>query len=206
MDTHIHVYKHTDTYKSLHIDIHTLSPLPDLAIPTTNHLHNRINLPFPSLPPISTHPTHHYPTHPQLKEKTMDELDEYVMLLETHRIKLVAKLKAVFDRFDRDKEGRLNGACVEQALVYMNRPVDSVQVKEWLDRLKTDRDTPSGYLEFPEFVCQYTALFAGEDPDVPAGERAPRGRYTLSIYPINTACNVLSITSLVVNIQHWMTW
>ena len=58
----------------------------------------------------------------------MDELDEYVMLLETHRIKLVAKLKAVFDRFDRDKEGRLNGVCVEQALVYMNRPVDSVQV------------------------------------------------------------------------------
>ena len=64
----------------------------------------------------------------ELKEKTMDELDEYVMLLETHRIKLVAKLKAVFDRFDRDKEGRLTGIATEQALVYMNRPVDSVQV------------------------------------------------------------------------------
>jgi hypothetical protein len=35
-----------------------------------------------------------------VKERTLDELDEYVMLLESHRIKLVSKLKAVFDRFD----------------------------------------------------------------------------------------------------------
>ena len=35
-----------------------------------------------------------------VRERTLDELDEYVMLLETHRIKLVSKLKAVFDRFD----------------------------------------------------------------------------------------------------------
>jgi hypothetical protein len=41
---------------------------------------------------------------------------------------LVAKLKAVFDRFDGRKDGQLTGEQVEQALLYMNRPVDSVQV------------------------------------------------------------------------------
>ena len=50
------------------------------------------------------------------------------MLLETHRIKLVAKLKGIFDRFDTMKEGSIDGTQVEQALVYMNRPVDSAQV------------------------------------------------------------------------------
>ena len=64
----------------------------------------------------------------RLKERTLDELDEYVMLLESHRIKLVAKLKAIFDRFDNQNEGALDGEQVEQLLLYMNRPVDSVQV------------------------------------------------------------------------------
>ena len=101
-----------------------------------------------------------------LQRKTVDELDEYVLLLESHRIKLVAKLKAIFDRFDADKEGRLSGVHVEQALVYMNRPVDSAAVNAWLLRLK-DKGLK---IEFPDFVAQYTALFAGEDPDVPLGE------------------------------------
>ena len=60
----------------------------------------------------------------------MDELDEYVMMLETHRIKLIAKLKAIFDKFDTTGDGLLNASEVEQALVYMNRPVDSVAVRK----------------------------------------------------------------------------
>lgn len=89
-------------------------------------------------------------------------MDEYVMLLETHRIRLVAKLKSIFDRFDASSTGRLGGAQVEQVLVYMNRPVDSVQVRAWLDKLKDQEDA----IEFPEFVAQYSALFAGEDPGI----------------------------------------
>lgn len=102
-------------------------------------------------------------------------MDEYVMLLETHRIKvainhltllstaflqlidgellqLVAKLKAIFDRFDANSLGRLSGAQVEQMLVYMNRPVESVQVRDWLLKLKERDDA----IEFPEFVAQYS--------------------------------------------------
>jgi Ca2+-binding EF-hand superfamily protein len=73
---------------------------------------------------------------------------------------LVAKLKSVFDRFDTSSEGRLGGSQIEQLLLYMNRPVDSVQVNAWLLRLK-DSETK---IDFPEFVGQYSALFAGEDP------------------------------------------
>jgi hypothetical protein len=98
-----------------------------------------------------------------VKEKTLDELDEYVMLLESHRIKLVAKLKAIFDRFDSEKLGKLNGIQIEQMLVYMNRPVDSHAVHVWLQKLK-DNETE---IEFPELVAQYSALFAGTDPDIP---------------------------------------
>jgi Ca2+-binding EF-hand superfamily protein len=65
---------------------------------------------------------------------------------------LVAKLKSIFDRFDAKSVGRLNGAEVEQMLVYMNRPVESVQVHEWLQRLKDKEDA----IEFPEFVAQYS--------------------------------------------------
>lgn len=110
----------------------------------------------------------------------MDEMDEYVMLLESHRIKvclfelhlryfifsqltnicfvssflvqLVAKLKSIFDRFDAHSTGRLNGVQAEQMLVYMNRPVDSAQVAAWLQKLKENDDT----IEFPEFVAQYS--------------------------------------------------
>jgi hypothetical protein len=101
-------------------------------------------------------------------------------------VQLVAKLKSIFDRFDANSVGRLSGAQVEQMLVYMNRPVGSVQVNDWLQRLKDKEDS----IEFPEFVAQYSvgalrcqllqtrshfacyhcvlspsqALFAGEDP------------------------------------------
>jgi hypothetical protein len=44
-------------------------------------------------------------------------------------LQLVAKLKAVFDRFDDEKSGYLTGVKVEQALLYMNRAIDSEPVR-----------------------------------------------------------------------------
>lgn len=69
-----------------------------------------------------------------------------------HYIQLVAKLKSIFDRFDSQSNGRLNGAQIEQMLIYMNRPVESVQVRAWLQCLKEKEDS----IEFPEFVAQYS--------------------------------------------------
>ena len=67
----------------------------------------------------------------------------------------MAKLKSIFDRFDALSSGRLTGVQVEQMLVYMNRPVESVQVAAWLQKLKENEDT----IEFPEFVAQYSVNF-----------------------------------------------
>ncbi len=64
----------------------------------------------------------------------------------------MAKLKSIFDRFDAHSTGRLSGVQAEQMLVYMNRPVDSVQVRHWLEKLKDNEDQ----VEFPEFVAQYS--------------------------------------------------
>ena len=102
-----------------------------------------------------------------LKAHTLDELDEYVMMLESHRIKLVAKLKTIFDRFDGPpSKGELSGDEVERALVYMNRPIDAAEVNAWLLRLKDGKIN----ITFSEFVGQYSSLFAGSDPDIPAGD------------------------------------
>jgi hypothetical protein len=60
-------------------------------------------------------------------------------------VQLVAKLKAVFDRFDYEKDGRLRGESVEQALVYMNRPVDSNQVPDTFYRMNFSRNVLRGY-------------------------------------------------------------
>ena len=100
------------------------------------------------------------------KEKTFDELDEYVMMLETHRIKLVAKLKAIFDKFDRKQSGSIGGQEVEQLLIYMDRPIDSDDVNHWINHLK-DKDLT---VDFADFVGKYSSFFSGIDPDVPVGE------------------------------------
>lgn len=90
----------------------------------------------------------------------------------------MAKLKSVFDRFDTASDGRLTGSQIEQLLLYMNRPVDSVQVhttavlfvfaessivlllcgqqvNTWLLKLKDNALA----IDFPEFVSQYSVSY-----------------------------------------------
>ncbi|RYG65364.1 EF-hand domain-containing protein [archaeon] len=64
----------------------------------------------------------------------------------------MAKLKAVFDRFDLDKVGKLNGEQVEQLLLYMDRSVENEETRGWINRLKAgDKE-----IDFPEFVAEYS--------------------------------------------------
>ena len=102
-----------------------------------------------------------------IKEKSLDEMDEYIMLLETHRLKLIAKLKTIYDRYDHNQLGYLSGNQIEQMLIYMNRPIASNQVKQWLETLKLTNEK----VEFPDFVAQYSSLFANEDPDILNNEK-----------------------------------
>lgn len=87
-----------------------------------------------------------------IQEKTLNEMDEYVMMLDSQRIQLVAKLKSIFDRFiTAEDDGSISGETVEQILVYMNRPIDSVEVNKWLTALKDSGEK----LQFSAFVLQY---------------------------------------------------
>lgn len=88
---------------------------------------------------------------------------------------LVAKLKAIFDRFDIDKYGRLNGDQVEQVLLYMNRSVETDKAKAWINNMKIKEKE----IEFAEFVAEYSAVVAGDDP----GER-PASHCCLSTDPL----------------------
>lgn len=139
----------------------------------------------------------HYAQNNQNVGSNLDEMDDYVMMLDTQRISLVAKLKTVFDAFATTSNknsggvgvGLASGEAIEQMLVYMNKPIDSVDVNRWLGGLKeaaSDRNSSSnsgdgseagaragsvpGALTFADFVSQYCSLFGGHDPDVPVGE------------------------------------
>lgn len=61
----------------------------------------------------------------------------------------------MFDRFDTENQGLLSGTQIEQLLLYMNRPVDSVQVNAWLTKLKDSATA----ITFPDFVSQYSVTY-----------------------------------------------
>lgn len=110
----------------------------------------------------------------------MEEMDEYVVSVDSHRIQLISKLKAVFDKFRSPEESvaddALSASQVEMALAYMKRPLDSVQVNLWLTELKAGNSRVS----FPEFVSHYTAFFRDIDPDIQSLEKSlysPKEKY-----------------------------
>ena len=107
------------------------------------------------------------------KEKTVEQKDDFVTKVESHRLHLVSKLKTIFDKFaeqgDRGGEDRMNGSQLEQALLYMDRPVDSAQVNDWLTELKSN----SAGITFSEFVSGYSALFGGTTFEIKSSDVSP---------------------------------
>jgi len=89
------------------------------------------------------------------KDTKLDEVDEYILTIESKRIQLVAKLKALFDRFDEDRIGRLNAMQIERLLHYMNRPTNLNKVQTWLLQMAKDNQQ----LDFAGFVNKYTLIY-----------------------------------------------
>ena len=116
----------------------------------------------------------------RMRDKTVEQMDEYVARVESHRLHLVAKLKTVFDKFSSKAAGasedRLDGAQLEQALLYLNRPVDSAQVNDWISDVKSK----GRGVTFSEFVMAYSSLFAGrklqEGPEINYSDAPPSKR------------------------------
>jgi cytidine deaminase len=83
--------------------------------------------------------------------------------LELSRIRLITKLKAVFDRFDDAGRGELPASRARRALEYMACDVSgNAAAAQWV----ADRERSGGVITFPEFAMAYSAAYAHEDPDI----------------------------------------
>ncbi|CAN0096130.1 unnamed protein product, partial [Ectocarpus fasciculatus] len=121
----------------------------------------------------------------KIKEKEEEEMgknyadmDDYVKRLDRDRVRLVTKLKVVFDRFDKSGEGIISAANARDALLYMGRDVTGEACASWLADRERNRDDSRGQggdISFVDFSTAYSALFADEDPDVDLGERRGPG-------------------------------
>eukprot|EP00903_Cladosiphon_okamuranus_P006154 g6055.t1 len=98
--------------------------------------------------------------------KNYADMDDYVRRLDRDRIRLITKLKVVFDRFDKNGTGSLSAADARDALEYMGRDVTGEACASWL----ADKERKRGDIPFVDFTTAYSALFVDEDPDVDLGE------------------------------------
>lgn len=84
---------------------------------------------------------------------SMERLDEYIAQLDRTRVSFVARLKALFDAQDTDKEGKIGHAQVTAALteLWAGEEVSEAQRKdaqEWVAALQVKE----AELDFPDFV------------------------------------------------------
>ncbi|CAM9994799.1 unnamed protein product, partial [Ectocarpus sp. 13 AM-2016] len=106
--------------------------------------------------------------------KKYADMDDYVKRLDRDRVRLVTKLKVVFDRFDKSGEGTISAANARDALLYMGRDVTGEACASWLadrERHRGDSGGQGGDISFVDFSTAYSALFTDEDPYIDLRER-----------------------------------
>lgn len=99
----------------------------------------------------------------------MDNISEFVAALDTDRIRLVSKLKVVFDRVDGDDDGEISFFEFRGALdrLGLQEPMlNDGKIVDWLNKA----EEVGKCFDFPEFASTYTSLFANYDPDVRCGD------------------------------------
>jgi len=107
----------------------------------------------------------------------IDELEEFLAVVDENRVRLIARLKVAFDKFDKDEDGLQHSFEVRECLVHLGRTKEemeeTVKAKEWLVGIpgpgKNDKSTEGG-VNFADFVCAYCDVFAGIDPEVRGGD------------------------------------
>ena len=96
-----------------------------------------------------------------------NDLDEFIATLDSDRIRLVARLKVVFDRVDGDSDGVVSFFELRAAFEELGRNLAaSDMVRTWM----AESEKANGTYSFPEFVGAYSLLFSNEDPDVRLSE------------------------------------
>ena len=106
----------------------------------------------------------------------LDELDDFLTVLDDDRIRLIARLKVAFDKFDEDGDGLLHKFEVKECFEHMGRIQEELKasnVEAFISATpgpgKDDKSTKGG-VQFTDFVVAYCDFFAGSDPDVRAGD------------------------------------
>ena len=91
-----------------------------------------------------------------------NDLDEFIATLDGDRIRLIARLKVVFDRADSDHDGQISVFELRVAFEELGRNIATERVASFL----VDRESENSIFSFPDFAAAYTELFSAEDPEV----------------------------------------
>jgi len=91
-----------------------------------------------------------------------NDLDEFIATLDGDRIRLIARLKVVFDRADSDHDGSISVFELRVAFEELGRNIANERVAAFL----VDRESENSIFSFPDFASAYTELFSAEDPEV----------------------------------------
>lgn len=88
------------------------------------------------------------------------QLQDYLAVLDRDRIAIVAKLKATFDRLDKNKDGVLDFAQAHEALKTLGSGLSSPQAVEQLFRNESlfGEGAKSGAVTFPMFATAFSKL------------------------------------------------
>ena len=87
-------------------------------------------------------------------------IEDYMALLDADRVKIVTKLKAAFDRVDKNGDGAISAEEVQSAFKQLGQDNSLESVFAWIRNRDENKD---GKVSFEEFVMAYTALFAETD-------------------------------------------
>jgi len=91
-----------------------------------------------------------------------NDLDEFIATLDGDRIRLIARLKVVFDRADSDHDGSISVFEMRVAFEELGRDIATERVAAFL----VDRESENAIFSFPDFASAYTELFSVDDPEV----------------------------------------
>ena len=89
-----------------------------------------------------------------------DNLGNYLALMDTDRVKQIAKLKEAFDKLDQNKNGELSFEEVQTAFEQLGHNASHNRVVQWMKARDGNGD---GGVTFQEFVNAYARLFNEED-------------------------------------------
>ena len=93
----------------------------------------------------------------------VENIGDYLALLDEERVKTITRLKASFDSMDKNGDGALGPEEVKSAFTQLGMDDSSEAVFRWM---RTRDQNGDGKVSFEEFVLAYTTIFAEIDGEM----------------------------------------